>query len=209
MSISAKKSLRLFSVLLASLLVVLAGCGKSQSNNSAEMESTQVEESSTSNQSEPSTESDESGEPEYARDEVVNSFITAYNSLSPSPITNISEGNIRTKFFGSTYGHSIEMINGANGRLHISVSANSSDPDMASLRDAFHDVVATLDPNLSDEEIYAAYDAALEYGYLIEDEALGNVNYMWCPTVELSRGTSLGHFEVSTDVDSWLAAISS
>lgn len=47
----------------------------------------------------------------YAEDTVVNRFITEFNQNSAYEITDISKGNIRTKYFGYANGRYLEMIN--------------------------------------------------------------------------------------------------
>lgn len=207
-----RKPKRLITVVIAAIIVfgLIRAIGNSSESTPIESTSTQAQEASQS-----ATTSEDNGEstvesksdssetsPEttveesYADDAVVNRFITDYNAYSSSPIVDIRQGNIRTKYYGRTYDRQIEVINGSDGMIHVTVSASVNYPDMADLREAFSDVVHVIDPNLTDDEIYAAYDAVVQGGYRVEDSQLGIVHFTWCPTVELSKGLSLGHFEI-------------
>lgn len=143
-------------------------------------------------------ETTESVEAIYPSDEVVNDFIVSYNSISSSPITDTKQGNIKQKCYGKTYDHSIEILNGADKAIHVSVFASYDHPDMMELRDAFRDVLLTLDPSLTDEEVYKAFDMAANNPSARTDMVLGNVAYNCFWTVEHSDGSrSFGRIETS------------
>lgn len=140
-------------------------------------------------------------EPEpIADDEVVNEFTTDYNEVSASPITEVSDGNIRTKFFGYSYGYYLELLHANDtGKIHVSIAETNKNAEagVAGMRDVFHDVARTMDPSLSDDEIYAFFDNLLAGGVLTEDQQLGSMLVQFVPDKVLSSGPSRGHIELS------------
>ena len=141
---------------------------------------TQTVNANTSDSNEKSDEDDASikeAETVYAEDEVVNQFIIDYNRITNSPITDISQGNIRTKYFFKTYGFRIEIVNAttaAAGYTTVSINGNM-DAHVPEMRDVFHDVAKTLDPNLADEEIYTFFDERTVNGNCAKDTPLGSL----------------------------------
>lgn len=177
--------LTIFSVLLATLLTA---CGKPQ--ESVPSVSPDVENV------------EESVEAVFPTDEVVNNFIITYNSLSNSPIIYIEQGNIKSKCYGHTYDHRIEILNGADNTLHITIEADYNHPDMTELRDAFRDVMLALDPTLTDEEAFNAFDEATNNPSSRSNMELGNVAYNCYWTVELSNGNrSFGRIEADLPLE--------
>ena len=209
-SLSGKLITAAIVVFLFFVFVLLGGGGSSDNSSSSHSTNSQSQ-GTASNKADVAVqqevvESTEDGEEDASQDTyignaAVHRFVRDYNNISSSPIDGISEGNIRTKYYGYTYDRQIEMLDGDDGALHITVRANYNHPEMAEMRDVFHDVVATLDPTLSDDVIYDAYDRALEENLIVENVQLGTVTYTWTPTVELSSGPSFGRFEVSSS--SW------
>ena len=113
----------------------------------------------------------------YVEDEVVNQFMIDYDRITNSPIENISKGNIRTKYYFETYGFSVEIINATNveaGYTSVSINGNM-DSHVPEMREVFHDVVKTLDPGLSDEEIYSFFDEGTVYGNCAHESPLGKL----------------------------------
>jgi len=121
--------------------------------------------------------SGETDEVLYAEDDVVNKFITDYNSITSSPITDIKKGNIRTKYFFTTYGFNVEIINAtkaAAGYTTVSINGNMA-AHVPEMRDVFHDIVKTFEPNLTDEQIYTFFDERTVEGNCAKDTPLGTV----------------------------------
>lgn len=135
----------------------------------------------------------------YAEDEVVNNFIENYNSFSNSPIDNIEKGNIRTKYFGETFGYFIEMIN-SNDTNKISVTINKTNENanigMDGMKEVFHDVIKTIIGNISDEDINSYFDKLVSNEYMLTEEAFDNLEITFFPDKELSKGQSRGHIEI-------------
>lgn len=135
----------------------------------------------------------------YAEDEVVNNFIENYNSFSNSPIDNIEKGNIRTKYFGETFGYFIEMIN-SNDTNKISVTINKTNENanigMDGMKEVFHDVIKTIIGNIPDEDINSYFDKLVSNEYMLTEEAFDNLEITFFPDKELSKGQSRGHIEI-------------
>ena len=135
----------------------------------------------------------------YASDEVVNKFITAYNKISKSPLEYIEKGNIRTKYFASSYGYSLEILNAADTEkifVSIYVTANKVEEGVAGMREVFHDIVKVIDPNLSDDEIYVYFDNLVKNEYMVEDDSFGNIEITYIPEKKLSGGYSRGRIDL-------------
>ena len=97
----------------------------------------------------------------YVQDKVVDKFIVAYNSSSPFEMTNIKQGNIRTKYFAFTNDCYIEMINATNnaaGSFSITINGGQKEADKDRMFEVFAEIVASLDPNLSEENIKNVVD---------------------------------------------------
>ncbi len=142
---------------------------------------TEKEESSTVNETttlvEESRPTEEKEPIALAEDQIVNQFMVDYNTITNSPITDISKGNIRTKYYFKTYGFRIEIINAtsaAAGYTSVSINGNA-DFHVPEMRDVFHDVVKTFEHDLSDEEIYTFFDEKTVYGNCAHETPLGSL----------------------------------
>lgn len=135
------------------------------------------------------------------KDDVVNSFIMSYGKVSSSPIASISNGNIRTKYFGFSYGYYLEMLHANNAdriRVTISETNENADEGTAGMADVFHDVAVTIDPDLTDEEI-ASYFGSLNNGeYSNIGSRLGAIEIKYSPDVELGSSYDRGHIVLSS-----------
>lgn len=93
---------------------------------------------------------------EYAEDDTVNRFITEYNDLSAYTMTDISAGNIRTKYFCKVNGCSVKLLN-ANGAaaetFNVTIDAENTDADKTKMLNAVKDMFKVFDASLSDEDI--------------------------------------------------------
>ncbi len=135
----------------------------------------------------------------YASDEVVNNFITEYNKISKSPLENIEEGNIRTKYFASSYGYSLEILNAADTEkifVRINATAAAFEEGLVGMRDVFHDVVKVIDPILSNNEIYEYFDNLVKNEYMVKNDPFGNIEVTYIPAKELSSGFSRGRIDL-------------
>lgn len=177
------------------LMLSLSAC--SSPNNQSETDSNTT----------PQTEEDKSETVEesveeevvYADDKVVNQFIVEYNAITQSEFTDIKKATIRTKYFAYSYGYYCELLHANNtDKIHVSIHETEGDAStVEGMREIFHDVAKTIDPTLSDEDIYACFDGLVEYGYLKDDVQLGTMTILFSPDKELSYGRSSGHIEVA------------
>ena len=128
----------------------------------------------------------------YAEDEVVNRFIIEFNANSVYEITNISKGNIKTKYFGYANGRYLEMINANDAGaeafcLKINGGQEASDKQM--MYEVFREAVKILDPSITDEMIDTTLAEFDDRDVLIEDYTLGDsLIITYVPTKELSYG---------------------
>ena len=136
---------------------------------------------------------------EYAKDKVVNNFIANYNSFSNSPIINIKRGNIRTKYFGETYGYAVEMLN-ANDTNKIVITINktneNADIGMEGMKEIFHDSIKAIITDESEEYINRYFDDLLKNEYMVTKDAFNELEIMFFLDRELSKGLSSGHIKI-------------
>lgn len=128
----------------------------------------------------------------YAKDDVVNRFITEFNAVSSMEITDISQGNIRTKYFGYANGRYLEMIN-ANGAgaeaFCLTINGGQEHSDKQAMYEVFREAVKILDPTITDEMIDAALTEFDTKDVLIEGYRMGDsLSITYVPTKELSYG---------------------
>lgn len=194
-------------VIAVSVVILISGCGSSgtQSDAPAETSTEAVEETVAENKAETQdseetslTEKPAEQEEKYVDDEVVNAFISEYNAISESPFNDITKGNIRTKFYAHSYGYYLELLH-ANDTDNINVTItetnDTADAGVSGMRDVFHDCVAVIDKNVSDDEIYDYFDNLVSQEYMAED-TIGTVAVKYFPDKELSSGHSRGHIEL-------------
>ncbi|MEB5925402.1 hypothetical protein MXE74_02310 [Enterococcus faecalis] len=89
----------------------------------------------------------------YAEDKVVNKFISEFNEKSPFKITNISKGNIRTKYYGNANGCYLEMLNANDKTFSVSITGNTDVNNNEPLFEIFKIVVQTLAPSIQSKVI--------------------------------------------------------
>lgn len=133
----------------------------------------------------------------FESDEVVNEFIVRYNGISSSPFIDLEKGNIRTKCFAHTYARYVEILNGADDNFHVTVNADYEHQDVADLRDAFKDVVMTLDPSITAEQAYEEFD---KKNYRSDDTSIGNVTYKIYNTIDPSISMGRIDFSIPTEL---------
>lgn len=128
----------------------------------------------------------------YAEDNVVNRFITEFNQNSAYEITDISKGNIRTKYFGYANGRYLEMIN-ANGAaaeaFSLTINGGQETADKQTMYEVFREAVKVLDPAITDEMIDTALAEFDNRDVLIEGYTIGDgITITYVPIKELSYG---------------------
>ena len=176
----------------------LIACGASSDDNSSSPSSTDESATKEEKTAEETVETTEKPVV-YVDDDVVNQFIADYNAITQSKFTDISEGNIRTKYFASSYGYYCELLNSADTNkicVTINETDDNADVGVSGMRDIFHDVAITIDPALADEDIYNHFDDLVSSEYMKEEDVLGTMVILYAPDKELSYGHSRGHIEI-------------
>lgn len=188
-------------VIVAALVaaVSLGACSSNAPQVDQTVEEQQTEQDSTVEET--PEESQDPAEPApLADDDVVNEFITAYNAISGSPITEVEDGNIRTKFFAYSYGYYLELLH-ANDTDKITVTISETNENasagVAGMRDVFCDVVRTIDPSVTADQASTFLDSLISGGVIADDQQIGTARVLFVPDAELSNGHSRGHIEVS------------
>ena len=152
----------------------------------------------TKNESSKKETSSEKTNSKYVDDRIINEFINSYNQHSNSPLENIKKGNIKIKYFASSYGYYLELLH-ANDTDKISVTINqtneNSESGVAGMKEVFHDIVRAIESSLSDDEINSYFDNLVS-NETITDSNLGSLKIKYIPDKELSYGHSRGHIEV-------------
>ena len=145
-----------------------------------------------------SEESVEKKTPKFADDKVVNDFINNYNDISNSPLENIKKGNIKIKYFATSYGYYLELLH-ANDTDKINVTINqtneNSSSGVAGMKEVFHDIVKSIESSLSDDDINNFFDKLIS-NEIKTGSNLGTLKIDYIPDKELSNGHSRGHIKV-------------
>ncbi len=127
----------------------------------------------------------------YAEDLVVNRFITAFNENTQSPLSDIKKGNIRTKYYAHSYEYSCTLLHAVDtDKIHVTINENNDTAEngVNGMKELFRDVVSTIDPNLSNEEIYSYFDQMSQGHYAQIGERLGNTVVEYSPDMDSFRG---------------------
>ena len=189
------KKVRAIIVVVAWILYLIIGFGGAGNNNASTSTSTSTStvaeqladtsvSSNTANDEDKNTQ-----ENKYAEDDVVDAFIFSYNEISNSPFSDITEGNIRTKYHAYSYGYYCDLLN-SNATNKIDVTINETDDNaddgVAGMREIFHDVMKAIDPSLADDDIYDYFDT------MVTDKqskgTLSTAEISFSPDVDYQRG---------------------
>lgn len=134
----------------------------------------------------------------YVDDRIINDFINSYNQNSNSPLENIKKGNIKIKYFVSSYGYYLELLH-SNDTDKINVTINQTNENsefgVAGMKEVFHDIVKSIESSLSDDEIDSYFDNLMS-NEIKTDSNLGTLKIEYIPDKELSNGYSRGHIKV-------------
>ena len=136
--------------------------------------------------------------PEYAYNKVVNQFIIDYNNVSQSDFTDIKKGNSFVKNFAYSYGYYCELqCNTSTNKIVVIINetADTASLGMNGMRDIFHDVAITINPELTDDEIYAYFDELVQNEHITESE-FGTMSIKFKPGIDLSTGRSRGFIKI-------------
>ena len=187
--------------------ILLGGCSvKKDIKNSYDISSETTKENSkqeesaetTKDSSKKETENPEKTVTKYVDDKVVNAFINDYNSKSNSSLEDIKKGNIKTKYFATSYGYYLELLH-ANDTDKINVTINQTNENSASgvagMKEVFRDIVKSIESSLTDDEINSYFDNLVS-NEAITDSNLASLIIKYVPDKELSYGHSRGHIKV-------------
>lgn len=137
----------------------------------------------------------------YAEDKVVNKFITEFNSNSSFEITDISKGNIRTKYFGYANGRYLEMINANDAAAEafcVTINGGQEENDKQLMYETFKEVIKTLDPSITDDTIDSTLTEFDERDVMIEGYAISDsITVTYVPTKEQSYGKNSCRIDIS------------
>lgn len=154
-------------VFVVLLVLGLCGCGKDNKTDTTSSEAPAKEQKKEEPVEEPEPEPEPEPESEFAYmdNEALETFFETYNALSASPMEDIDKGNIDTKYYAHTYNTWCEVLYPTGGGMCVTITA-TNDNDTRNvfcddMRNAFHDVVKTLNPDISDDAIAAAFDGAI------------------------------------------------
>lgn len=131
----------------------------------------------------------------YAEDEVVNRFISEFNEKTKYEMTDISKGNIRTKFFAYANNCYVEMINANDATAEcfsISINGGKEISERDEMFDVFAETIKVLDPSVTEEKItevvnYLKAEQYMVSAYVVSDKVTVET---YVPIVELSYGKS-------------------
>lgn len=185
-------------------VMLLAGCGSAATDAtkpSAET-TTAVETESDSTEQQEITETEETNdEIKYSDDEIVNRFIVGFAEIAGYELTNISEGNIRTKYHCHAGNAYLELLNATENTAEtFNVSYGFDDLSQEEIYSLLTDCLMTL--GATNDEISKTIDDLTvnnKGDYLIEDYPVNDaITVTYCPTKELSNGSSVGHIEMAS-----------
>lgn len=142
-----------------------------------------------------STEEPEEPAVVYAEDAIVNRFITEFNEKTKYEMTDISKGNIRTKFFAYANDCYVEMINANDAAAEcfsISINGGKETSERDKMFEVFAETIKILDLSVTEEKIaevvnYLKAEQYMVNAYVVSDKVTVET---YVPIVELSYGKS-------------------
>lgn len=143
----------------------------------------------------------EKTENKYVEDNVINKFFENFKATSNYELTNITKGNIKTKYFAYINGQYCEFrnyTNSSSNNFEIIYGGNES-IDVEKIVAVYNDVIKTLDSTISDTDIS---NMIMEH---IKNSSNSfninnNITVKYYPIVELSYGKSNCRIEITTTV---------
>ncbi len=132
---------------------------------------------------------------EYVKDPVINHFIREFNEKYPeSQITDISKGNIKTKYSARVDGRGIEMINATKsaGYLSIAISGGDTVEGQEEMYDVFRKMVQIVDPTISIDDINETISYLKPQKHHTENSS----------NIRVGKNISINYFPLIPDVNS-------
>lgn len=171
--------------MILACLIYITGCTNKNSNNIFETQSHIDDELNTDSKID---------DKKYVDDEVINKYITVYNSFSTSQISEIKKGNIRTKYSGMISGYLIEMINANEtiaGYFGITINGGNTETDLDNIISIYRDSIKTIDSTISDNTIEETIQKIKNSSVMISEyDITENIKINYFPISELSYGKS-------------------
>jgi len=136
-------------------------------------------------------------EPEvvYAEDSVVNRFISEFNEKTKYEMTDISKGNIRTKFFAYANDCYIGIINANDAAAEcfsVSINGGKETSERDKMFEVFAETIKVLDPSITAEKITEVVNYLKAEQYMVNDYVISDkvIVETYVPIFELSYGKS-------------------
>lgn len=177
------------------LLIITAPFIKTntENNNSNQINNNEIKSVS-------SSVNEEIKENKYVEDDLVNKFIEDFKSTSNYELTDIKNGNIRTKYYAYIDGQYCEFLNATENLANyfkITIYGGNQKEDINKIINVYKEVIKTLDPTIPETSIN---DTVMEHiqnqssSYNLSDSIYVTVY----PIIELSYGKSNCRIEIST-----------
>lgn len=139
----------------------------------------------------------------YEEDDVVNYFITDYNSKEEVKITDIKKGNIRQKayaYIGDVYIEMLDSYSAAAENYNMSIYGGNTVEETDAMFEVFRKVAKVLDQDLTEEQIDEVVSSWRNGDVLVEDGMLGELTITYVPSKELSTGRNDSRIDISSSV---------
>ena len=137
----------------------------------------------------------------YAEDDVVNRFISEFNGKTKYKMTDISKGNIRTKFFAYANDCYIEMINANDAAAEcfsVKINGGQEIADRDRMFEVFAETLKVLDSTITEDIITKTVDYLKSEQYMVSDYIISDTVTVetYVPIVELSYGKNSCRIDV-------------
>ena len=132
---------------------------------------------------------------------VINQFIDDYNDLAKSPIESAEKGDGKYQYFVETYGYDVGLEqDGSQMLVSLNQTSANAKAGVGGMRDVFHDVCLTLDPTISDAEIYNLFDSSVSNPPAERrNHKLGTIVINYFPDEKRGLDTVRGHLELKAE----------
>ena len=168
------KNIKPIVAIILSISLFLAGVLTSPPSETTNDPSNDTNQTQTNNDNkQENTNKDETpSQPTYAKDTVVNRFITEFNDIPGYDFSDIRQGNIKTKYFAYANDCYVEIINANDAyaeRFSVTINGGKETTDRDRMFTVFKQVIKTLDKNISDAQINSAIEYLEAQQYMISD----------------------------------------
>ena len=137
----------------------------------------------------------ENAEINYVDDKNTNKFINAFNSKAETDITDLANMSTKQKYSGMWGDYYLVIQYSDTYGFIVTFNATTEAPDMKWLEAAVDISLSILATSEEKTDVKNIWEQFIADGYM-KDGAVGNIEYTFVPTVELSNGNSLGHAEI-------------